>query len=294
MEDDLDRIAEGEEHRVEWLKRFYFGADGDEGLHDLVTHRLGDIDARDINSIPIGDGITLRIGRYGPYLEREDKRVSIPDNLPPDELTVEFAEELLAKPTGEHDLGENPEAGRRIVAREGRYGPYVAEIPPEGSDEKPRTASLFKSMSLETVTLAEALRLLSLPRVLGEVDGEEVTAQNGRYGPYVQKGKESRSLETEDQLFTITLEEALELLSKPKERRRRGQAAGPLREIGEDSGTGKKIVVRSGRFGPYVTDGETNASLRRGDDPETVTLDRAIELLAERRAKGPVERKKRS
>jgi DNA topoisomerase-1 len=294
MEDDLDRIAGGEEHRIEWLKRFYFGSDGDEGLHDLVTHRLGEIDARDINSIPIGNGITLRIGRYGPYLEREDKRVSVPDNLPPDELTVEAAEEFLAKPTGDRELGVNPETGRPVVAREGRYGPYVAESPPEGSEEKPRTASLFKSMSLERVTLEEALRLLSLPRTLGEVEGEEITAQNGRYGPYVQKEKETRSLESEEQLFTITLEEALELLSKPKERRRRGQAAGPLREIGPDPVSGKKIVVRSGRFGPYVTDGETNASLRRGDDPETVTLERAIELLAERRAKGPVERRKRS
>ena len=294
MEDDLDRIAEGEEHRVEWLKRFYFGSDGDEGLHDLVTHRLGDIDAREINSIPIGNDITLRIGRYGPYLEREDKRVSIPDNLPPDELTLEMAEELLAKPSGDQELGVNPETGRTVVAREGRYGPYVAELPPEGSDEKPRTSSLFKSMSLETVTLDEALRLLSLPRTLGEAEGEEVTAQNGRYGPYVQKGKETRSLESEEQLFTITLEDALELLSKPKERRRRGQAAGPLREIGPDPLSGKKIVVRSGRFGPYVTDGETNASLRRGDDPETVTMDRATELLAERRAKGPAKRRKRA
>ena len=294
MEDDLDRIAEGEEHRVEWLKRFYFGSDGDEGLHDLVTHRLGDIDAREINSIPIGNDITLRIGRYGPYLEREDKRVSIPDNLPPDELTLELAEELLAKPSGDQELGVNSETGRAVVAREGRYGPYVAELPPEGSEEKPRTSSLFKSMSLETVTLEEALRLLSLPRTLGDAESEEVTAQNGRYGPYVQKGKETRSLESEDQLFTITLEEALALLSKPKERRRRGQAAGPLREIGPDSLSGKKIVVRSGRFGPYVTDGETNASLRRGDDPDTVTLERATELLAERRAKGPVERRKRA
>jgi DNA topoisomerase-1 len=295
MEDDLDRIAEGKEHRVEWLRRFYFGSNGDEGLHDLVTLRLGDIDAREINSIPIGNGITLRIGRYGPYLEREDKRVSIPDNLPPDELTVEFAEELLAKPTGDRELGVNPATGRTVVAREGRYGPYVAELPAEGSEEKPRTSSLFKSMSLETVTLEEALRLLSLPRTLGALEGEEVTAQNGRYGPYVQNGKETRSLESEEQLFTITLEEALELLSKPKERRRRGQAAsGPLREVGSDPLSGKEIVVRSGRFGPYVTDGETNASLRRGDEPETVTLERATELLAERRAKGPVERRKRS
>jgi DNA topoisomerase-1 len=294
MEDDLDRIAEGKEHRVEWLKRFYFGSNGDVGLHDLVTLRLGDIDAREINSIPIGNGITLRIGRYGPYLEREDKRVSIPENLPPDELTVELAEELLAKPSGDQELGINADTGRTVVAREGRYGPYVAELPPEGSEEKPRTSSLFKSMSLETVTLDDALRLLSIPRALGEVDDEEVTAQNGRYGPYVQKGKETRSLETEEQLLTISLAEALELLSKPKERRGRGKAAGPLREVGPDPLSGKPIVVRSGRFGPYVTDGETNASLRRGDDPETVTLERATELLAERRAKGPVERRKRA
>ncbi len=296
MEDDLDRIASGDEQRVEWLKRFYFGSNGEEGLHELVTLRLGDIDARDINSIPIGNDITLRIGRYGPYLERGDKRVSIPDNMPPDELTADVAEELLAKPSGDHELGVNPETGRSVVAREGRYGPYVAEAPPEGSEEKPRTSSLFKSMSLETVTLDEALRLLSLPRTLGEVDAEDVTAQNGRYGPYVQKGKETRSLETEEQLFTITLEDAVALLSKPKERRGRGgkAAAGPLREVGPDPQSGSKIVVRNGRFGPYVTDGETNASLRRGDDPETVTLERAVELLAERRAKGPVEPRKRS
>ena len=220
--------------------------------------------------------------------------MSVPDNLPPDELTVETAEELLAKPTGDRDLGTNPETGRTIVVREGRYGPYVAEQPPEGSDEKPRTASLFKSMSLETVTLEDALRLLTLPRTLGEVDGEEVTAQNGRYGPYVQKGKETRSLDDEERLLTITLDEAQALLAKPKERRRRGQAAaGPLREVGTDPLSGKKIVVRSGRFGPYVTDGETNAGLRRGDDSDTVTLERATELLAERRAKGPSERRKR-
>jgi len=294
MEDDLDRIAAGDEQRVEWLKRFYFGSDGDDGLHNLVTDQLAEIDARDINSIPIGDGITLRIGRYGPYLERDDKRVSVPDDMPPDELTVEAAEALLAKPSGDVELGVDPETGRTIVARDGRYGPYVSELPPEGSDEKPRTSSLFKSMSLETVTLEDALRLLSLPRVLGEADGEEVTAQNGRYGPYVQQGKESRSLESEDQLLSITLDEARELLAKPKERRRRGAAAGPLREIGADPASEKKIVVRNGRFGPYVTDGETNASLRRGDDPQQVTLERAIELLAERRAKGPSERRKRA
>ena len=293
MEDDLDRIASGDEHRVEWLKRFYFGTDGDEGLRDLVTHRLGDIDARAVNSIPLTDDITLRIGRYGPYLERGEKRVTVPDDIPPDELTVEKAEELLAKPSGDRELGVNPETGRAVIVREGRYGPYVAEQPPEESKEKPRTASLHKSMSVETITLEDALRLLSLPRVLGESDGEEVTAQNGRFGPYVQKGKETRSLDSEEQLFTITLEEALEILSQPKQRPRRGAAAGPLRELGADQVTEKPIVVRSGRFGPYVTDGETNASLRRGDDPETVTLERAIELLAERRAKGPAPKRRR-
>jgi DNA topoisomerase-1 len=294
MEDDLDRIAEGDERRVEWLRRFYFGTDGDEGLRDLVTHRLGEIDARDINSLPVGNGITLRIGRYGPYLERDDKRVSVPETLAPDELTVDVAEELLAKPTGDRELGVNPETGRRLVAREGRYGPYVAELPTDGSEDKPRTASLFKSMSLETVSLEDALRLLSLPRILGHVDGEDVVANNGRYGPYVQKGAETRSLESEEALLTVTLDEALELLSKPKERRRRGQAAGPRPDHGADPDGGRSIVVRSGRFGPYVTDGETNASLRKGDDPETITLERAVELLADRRARGPAKPRKRS
>jgi DNA topoisomerase-1 len=294
MEDDLDKIAEGEEHRVEWLKRFYFGTDGDEGLHSLVTHQLGDIDARAVNSIEIGNDITLRVGRYGPYLERGEQRVTVPDDLPPDELTVAKAEELLARPSGDRELGVNPETGLMVAVREGRYGPYVSEQPLEDSKDKPRTASLFKSMSSETITLDDALRLLSLPRVLGEVDGEEVTAQNGRYGPYVQKGKETRSLEDEGQLFTIGLDEALERLAKPKERRRRGAAQSPLRELGADPATEKPITVRSGRFGPYVTDGETNASLRRGDDPEVVTLDRAIELLAERRAKGPAKPRAKS
>jgi DNA topoisomerase I len=293
MEDDLDRIADGDEERVDWLRRFYFGDDGDEGLRDLVTHRLSEIDARDINSMPIGDDITLRIGRYGPFLERGDQRASVPETTAPDELTVEFAEELLARQTGDRELGVNPSSGRTVVAREGRYGPYVSELPPDGADEKPRTASLFKTMSLETVTLDQALRLLQLPRTLGEADGEEVTAQNGRYGPYVQKGAETRSLESEEELFTVTLEGALELLSKPKERRGRGRGAGPLRELGPDPATEKPVVVRSGRFGPYVTDGETNASLKRGDDPETVTLERAIELLADRRARGPAAPKGR-
>jgi DNA topoisomerase I len=289
MEDDLDRIAAGDEHRVEWLGRFYFG-DGDGGLHELVSD-LGAIDAREINSLEIGDGIVLRVGRYGPYLERDGQRASVPEELAPDELTLEKAEELLAQPTGDRELGTDPETGRTIVARTGRYGPYVTEVLPEDTKEKPRTASLFKSMSLETVGLEDALRLLQLPRVVGIApDGEEVEARSGRYGPYVQKGKESRSLESEEQLFTIDLSGALALLAQPRQRRGQRAAAKPLRELGTDPVGGREILLKEGRFGPYVTDGETNASLRKGDDPETVSLDRAVELLAERRAKGPAKR----
>jgi DNA topoisomerase-1 len=291
MEDDLDRIAAGDEERTGWLRRFYFGTDGDEGLHELVSD-LGGIDAREINSIEIGDGIVLRVGRYGPFLESDGRRASVPDDVAPDELTVERARELLEQPSGDRSLGVDPETGRELLVRSGRYGPYVTEALPDGSSEKPRTASLFKSMSPETVTVEDALRLLRLPRVVGVAeDGEEVVARNGRYGPYVQKGSESRSLESEEQLLEIGLEEALALLAQP--RRRRGQrqaAAPPLKELGPDPVSGKPIVLKEGRFGPYVTDGETNASLRRGDDPEAVTLDRAVELLAERRAKGPAKR----
>jgi DNA topoisomerase-1 len=290
MEDDLDRIAAGDEHRVEWLGRFYFG-DGTGGLHELVSD-LGAIDAREINSLEIGDGIVLRVGRYGPYLERDGQRASVPEELAPDELTVERAEELLSQPSGDRELGTHPETGLPIVARTGRYGPYVTEVLPEGSKDKPRTASLFKTMSLDTVMLDDALRLLQLPRVVGVAeDGEEIVARNGRYGPYIQKEKESRSLESEEQLFTIDMPGALALLAQPRQRRGQQRAATkPLRELGTDPVGGKEIVLKEGRFGPYVTDGETNASLRKGDDPETVTLDRAVELLAERRAKGPAKR----
>jgi DNA topoisomerase I len=292
MEDDLDRIAAGDERRVEWLQRFYFG-DGSEGLHDLVSD-LDKIDAREINSLELGDGIVLRVGRYGPYLERDGQRASIPDDMAPDELTVERANELLDQPSGDRELGVDPDTGRTIVARSGRYGPYVTEALPEGAKEKPRTASLFKSMSLETVTLEDALRLLTLPRVVGVAeDGEEVVASNGRYGPFLKKGSETRSLESEEQLLAIELPEALAILAQPRQRRGRQAAAAPKRELGADPASGKTIVLREGRFGPYVTDGETNASLRRGDDPETVTLDRALELLAERRAKGPAKPRSR-
>jgi len=309
MEDDLDRIASGDEDRVDWLRRFYYGddpaAEGGEnyrpadagsagvvsshspGLHELVSD-LGAIDAREINSLEIGDGIVLRVGRYGPYLERDGVRASVPDDTAPDELTVERAEALLAQPSGDRELGVDPSTGLSLVAKNGRYGPYVTEVLPEDSKEKPRTASLFQAMSLDTLTLDDALRLLEIPRSLGAApDGEEVVARNGRYGPYISKEKETRSLESEEQLLTVTLEEALALLAQPKQRRGRGQAKPPLAELGNDPESGKPIVLKEGRFGPYVTDGETNASLRRGDDPEALELDRALELLAERRAKGP-------
>ncbi|WP_030615889.1 type I DNA topoisomerase [Streptomyces sclerotialus] len=317
MEDDLDRIARGEAQSVPWLRRFYFGegeaegaaseagnGDGDHlgGLKELVTD-LGAIDAREVSSFPVGDGIVLRVGRYGPYVERGEKdtdnhqRADVPDDLAPDELTVEYAEELLAKPSGDFELGTDPETGHQIVAKDGRYGPYVTEILPEGTPKtgknavKPRTASLFKSMSLDTVTLADALKLMSLPRVVGQdAEGVDITAQNGRYGPYLKKGTDSRSLESEEQLFTITVDEALEIYSKPKQRGR-AAAKPPLKELGTDPVSEKPVVVKDGRFGPYVTDGETNATLRRDDDVETITPERGYELLAEKRAKGPAKKK---
>ena len=285
MEHDLDRIAAGEQARNEWLARFYFGNGSDPGLHHLVTDNLDEIDARAVNSIPIpGSEAVVRVGRYGPYLEHGERRASLPADLAPDELSPERVEELLSQPDN-RPLGTDPEAGTEIVVRSGRYGPYVTEVLPEGTEDKTRTASLFSSMSPETVTLDEALRLLSLPRVVGELDGEEVTAQNGRYGPYIKRGSESRSLESEEQLFTVTLEQAQALLAEPPRRRGRRAARGPLKELGVDPASGKPLVLRDGRFGPYVTDGETNASLRRGDSPEAITLERAVELLAERRAK---------
>jgi DNA topoisomerase I len=285
MEDDLDRIAAGERARVEWLGRFYFGDGTDPGLHHLVTDRLDQIDARAVNSIEIpGSPVVVRVGRYGPYLENGDQRASLPADIAPDELTPEKIEELLSQPDNK-PLGADPETQNEIVVRSGRYGPYVTEVLTDGAEEKPRTASLFSSMSPETVTLEEALRLLSLPRVVGELDGEPVSAQNGRYGPYIKRGSESRSLESEEQLFTVTLEQAQALLAEPPRRRGRGSARGPLKELGADPASGRPIVLRDGRFGPYVTDGETNASLRRGDTPDALTHERAVELLAERRAK---------
>ena len=291
MEDDLDEIASGAEEYIPWLRRFYFGSNGKEGLglKSLVSDQLGEIDAREVNSIPLGTDsegreIVARVGRYGPYLARGEDTASIPEDIPPDELTPERATELLEAPSGERVLGTDPESGLPVIARSGRFGPYVQLGEHTDDGPKPRTGSLLSGMDLETVTLDEGLRVLSLPRVVGvdPSDGEEITVQNGRYGPYLKKGSESRSLESEDQLFAVTLDECLRLLAEPP---RRGRARGPLRELGEDPTTGKPVVVRDGRYGPYVTDGDTNASLRSGDAVESITIDRAADLLAERRAK---------
>jgi DNA topoisomerase I len=289
LEDDLDEIASGEEKRDEWLSRFYFGADGDAGLKELVEGRLAEIDAREVNTVELpGTDIVVRVGRYGPYLERGEDRQTLPPDIAPDELKPERAEELLAQARHDQELGVDPETGRTIVVKAGRYGPYVTEV--VDGDEKPRTASLFSSMSPETVTLDDALRLLTLPRALGESDGEEVVAANGRYGPYVKKGKESRSLDSEEQLFTISLDEALAKLAEPKPRGRRA-AAPPLKELGDDAVSGKPVVLKEGRFGPYVTDGETNASLRAGDAVDTITPERAYTLIQERRDRGPAKKR---
>ncbi len=309
MEEDLDEIASGERDAQPWLTAFYFGDDSAAtpaatgGLRYLVSDdRLADIDPAEINSIPIGadaDGepVVARVGRFGPYLRRGEVTRPLPDDLAPDELTIERALELLAAPT-ERVLGTDPASGLDIIVRPGRYGPYVSVGRPDETDDRPRTASLLSGQSPETVTLDDALQLLTLPRTVGAdpADGAEITVQNGRFGPYLTKapvgdGKaENRSLESEEQLFTLTLDEALALLAQP--RRRRGQqAANAGREIGQDPDSGKPMVLKDGRFGPYVTDGEYNASLRQGDDAESLTVERAAELLAMRRAKGPAKKR---
>ncbi len=314
VENDLDSIAGGNTSRVDWLRRFYFGvADGERptneaahdrisaqgGLKKLIAERLEDIDARGVNSIQLfgpGSDTVVRVGRYGPYVQQggpdSERRASVPEDLPPDELTAEKVEELLSAPSGDHAIGLDPATGREITGRNGRFGPYVTD--------GERTASLFQGMSLDTVTAEEAARLLTLPRVVGvdpsaeDADGSkgaaEITAQNGRYGPYIKRGTDSRSLESEEQLFTVTLEQALAIFAQPKTRGRRTAAAAPLKELGPDPVSQKPMVVKDGRFGPYVTDGETNASLRRGDSIETLTDERAAELLADRRARGPVKK----
>ena len=342
MERDLDRIAAGEEDRVAWLRRFYNGQGGAgaleapqaasgeleaaaaalraQGLKGLVDN-LGEIDARAVNSIEIGEGITLRVGRYGPYLEdAEGKRANVPADLAPDELTVDKARELFTRAADDgRELGVDPVSGHVIIAKDGRYGPYVTEVLPEleetaeaetaktaktekstktkkttkAAKPKPRTASLLRSMDLSTVTLEQALDLLSLPRVVGQdpESGEDITAQNGRYGPYLKKGTDSRSLETEEQIFTVTLEQALEIFAQPKRRRGQAAARGPLRELGQDPATEKPVVIKDGRFGPYITDGQTNVTVPRSEDPATISAERAFELLADKRAKGPAKKR---
>ena len=309
LESELDEIAGGNLRRVDWLTEFYFGGGGGHaggiaasgGLKQIIGQRLEEIDARGVNSIPLratsaqGEPVVVRVGRYGPYLQaggEDGTRVSLPDDLPPDELTTEKVRELLEAPSSDRELGTDPESGHPVVVKAGRYGPYVTTVPPEDSKESPRTASLFASMSPETVTIDDALKLLTLPRSVGaDPEGEEIQALNGRYGPYLKKGSDSRSLEREDQLFTVTLDEALAIFAQPKQRGRRA-AATPLKELGADPVTQGQVTVREGRFGPYVTDGETNASLRKGDDVEAITLERAAELLADRRARGPATKKK--
>ncbi|MBG9890986.1 DNA topoisomerase I, partial [Bacillus toyonensis] len=322
LEDDLDAIARGEQNRVEWLRSFYFGSDVHVGLRQIVD-ALGEIDARALNSTRITDTATLRFGKYGPYLEVIDpadpeakpRIVNVPEDLAPDELTAAKAQELIDAPVaGDRVLGENPENGKVVVVKDGRFGPYVQENDPaeesaeamvdEATGEvvdapapkkrtvkkdapKPRTASLFRSMSVETIDLDTALRLLSLPRTVG-VDpesGEEITAQNGRFGPYLKKGADSRSLESEQQIFDVTLEEAIALYAQPKYGARRASSA--LAEFDADPVSGKPIRIRDGRFGPYVTDGETNVTIPRGEKPEDVTFERAVQMLADKRAKGP-------
>ncbi len=308
MEGDLDRIAAGEAERSAWLRDFYFGSDNHPGLRGVVDN-LGEIDARAINTIRIDDEISLRIGKYGPYLEVFDEKcevgedgalkprsVNIPDGLAPDELSPEFAHQLAdAEPLEDRIVGLHPLTGKRIAAKNGRFGPYVTELPDEGEElpkgEKPRTASLFKSMDPATVDLDTAVALLDLPRVVGAdpETGAEITAQNGRYGPYLKKGTDTRSLSSEDEIFTVDLAAAQELFAQPKYGARK--AASALKEFDADPVSGKPIKVKDGRFGPYVTDGETNATIPRGDSVEDITFERAVELLAIKRAKGPAKRK---
>ena len=299
MEEDLDKIANGEEERVTWLTKFFYGTENNPGLADLSAD-LGAIDAQAINTMKMGEDIEIRVGRFGAYLQQglgdARKFANIPEQMAPDELTLPIAIELLAKPSGERKLGVDPQTGLEVIAKSGRFGAYITEVFPEEIVEegakkkrkkkdapKPKTASLLSTMSLDTVDLSDALRLLSLPRSLGSYEDEIITVQNGRYGPYMKHGADSRTLTSEDQLFSIMLDEAIEIYKQPKVRRR-GVAKPPLKELGKDPQTSKEVIVKDGRFGVYVTDGETNATLRRGDAVELLTLERALELLAGRRA----------
>ncbi|MGA7149115.1 MAG: type I DNA topoisomerase [Microbacterium sp.] len=326
LEDDLDAIARGEQKREDWLKEFYFGSEQQVGLRNIVEN-LGEIDARALNSTPIGDVAVLRFGKYGPYLEIADpenpeadpRRVNIPEDLAPDELTPARAQELVDAPVaGDRVLGENGVTGKLVVVKDGRFGPYVQEIDPPTDEEvdettgeivepepapkkrgakkapaapKPRTASLFKSMAVDTIDFDTALRLLELPRVVG-VDpetGAEITAQNGRYGPYLKKGTDSRTLQAEQQIFDITLEEALAVYAQPKYGARGASSA--LKEFEADPVSEKPIKVKDGRFGAYVTDGVTNVTIPRGQTPDDITYEIAVQMLADKRAKGPAPKR---
>jgi len=296
MEDDLDAVAAGEQQREPVLAKFWFG-NGTPGLKAIKEQALEQADPAEVNRIPIGSDIAVRNGKYGPYVQRGDETASLPEGVALDEVTVEMAEHLLSLPKGDEPIGTDPESGLPIYAKNGRYGPYVQlgdtdTLPPK---QKPKMASLFKTMTLEHLAVDEALLLLSLPRVVGidSSDGEEITAQNGRYGPYIAKGKETRSLDNEERIFTVTLDEALALLAEPKKYGRRAAAA-PLRDLGADPDTGKPMVVKEGRFGPYVTDGETNASIPKSLLVETVTVEQASELLRDRRERGPSAPKKKA
>jgi len=331
LEDDLDAIARGEQQRTAWLREFYFGSEAQPGLRNIVDN-LGEIDARELNATRISDTTTLRFGKYGPYLDVIDpdnpeappRRVNIPEELAPDELTTQKAQELIDAPVaGNRVLGENPATGKLVVVKDGRFGPYVEETDPQDPtvvDEatgeivaseaapepeaagkkkstkkdaapKPRTASLFKSMSVDTIDLDTALRLLDLPRTVG-VDpesGEPITAQNGRYGPYLKKGTDSRTLDSEQLIFDVTLDQALAIYAQPKYGARRASSA--LKEFENDPVSGKQIKLKDGRFGPYVTDGETNATIPRGEVAMEITFERAVQLIADKRAKGPAPKR---
>ena len=318
LEDDLDAIARGEQQRVAWLNEFYFGSENHVGLRHILDN-LGEIDAREINATKIGDVATLRFGRYGPYLDvpNDDgttRIVNVPSDLAPDELTPDKARELIDAPiAGDRVLGQNPDNGRDIVVKDGRFGPYLEEVLPaepesepepvatEGAPKKrvakkkveapkPRRASLFKSMSPETIDLETALKLFSLPRTVG-VDPETqtpITAQNGPYGPYLKKGTDSRSLTSEDQIFDITLEQALEIYAQPKYANR---AASFLKEFEADPVSAKPIRIKDGRFGAYVTDGTTNVTIPRGQTADDITFEVAVQMLADKRAKGPAPKR---
>ncbi len=305
MEEDLDKIANGTQERVAWLTDFFYGHDDVPGL-EFLAQDLGNIDAQQINTMKLSDDIEIRVGRFGAYVQQglgdDRKFANIPENIAPDEMTLALAIELLAKPSGERELGIDPKTTLPIIAKSGRYGPYVTEVLPEpemvvdkktGELKKPRkkkdapkpkTASLLSTMDLDTITFDDALKLLSLPRIIGQYEGVDISVQNGRYGPYMTHGADSRTLESEDQLFTISLDQAIEIYKQPKVRRGRGAPKPPLKELGADPATGRNLIIKDGRFGMYITDGETNATLRRGDTVEFMTIERGLELLAGRRA----------